>query len=275
MRVNRKRLLSSGLLGATITELWPASASQGRVRSGESLSSRLEHLANTDERRRGAGKFMIPEAGQRDNTHARHHLTLMRVLRVAATLMLVVASPATAQRSAWSGTSPSAVASGPSSLLSANSFAELQTAPSQPRQSSFAGLGRVLSVGDRVDVAERSGTETRGRVTALSATELTVSIEGARRVFSVGEVKQIDRRRRDSVRNGILLGAAAGAALGGAIGRGADSPSCPRAGSECGQGTLIGVVGGALWGGLGGWLTDALIQKRSTVYVAQPSVSKP
>jgi hypothetical protein len=82
-------------------------------------------------------------------------------------------------------------------------------------------------------------------------------------------VKRIERRRRDSVRNGVLIGAGAGALAGFGFGKSLDSPTCPRSGSECGQGAMIGTVGGAFWGAIGGWITDALIRKRETIYLPQ------
>jgi hypothetical protein len=82
-------------------------------------------------------------------------------------------------------------------------------------------------------------------------------------------VKRIERRVRDSVLNGVLIGAGAGALAGFGFGRSLDSPTCPRWGSECGQGAMIGTAGGAFWGAIGGWITDALIRKRETIYLPQ------
>jgi hypothetical protein len=82
-------------------------------------------------------------------------------------------------------------------------------------------------------------------------------------------VKRIERVRRDSVWNGVLIGAGAGALAGFGLGRSLDSPACPRTGIECGQGAMVGAVGGAFWGAIGGWITDALIRKRETMSPAQ------
>jgi len=82
-------------------------------------------------------------------------------------------------------------------------------------------------------------------------------------------VKRIERRRRDPVWNGVLIGAGAGALAGFGFGRSLDSPTCPRSGTECGQGAMIGTAGGAFWGAIGGWITDALIRKRETIYLPQ------
>ena len=132
--------------------------------------------------------------------------------------------------------------------------------------SSFDELRLLVAVGDTVQVIDARGQETRGRVAALSELELTLAVDGTRRVFVVGGVKRIDRRRRDSVLNGLLIGASVGALMGLGVGRTVDSPACPRSGSECGQGAIVGTVGGAVWGAVGGWIVDALIRKRQTIY---------
>ena len=93
-----------------------------------------------------------------------------------------------------------------------------------------------------------------------------ITIVDASRASDSTPVRRIERRRRDSVWNGVLIGAGAGALAGFGLGRSLDSSACPRS-SECGQGAMVGTVGGAFWGAIGGWITDALIRKRETVYV--------
>jgi hypothetical protein len=137
--------------------------------------------------------------------------------------------------------------------------------------STFNELASRIGTGDTVYVVDATEGETRGRVATLSDAALTLTVDGARREFAADAIRRIDRRRRDSVRNGVLLGAGAGAALGFAAGRSADSPACPRSGIECGQGALIGTVGGAFWGAVGGWIADALIRKREVVYRSRSS----
>jgi hypothetical protein len=66
--------------------------------------------------------------------------------------------------------------------------------------------------------------------------------------------------------------------LGFLVGRTTDSPSCrlvPHPPIECGQGALLGTIGGAFWGGVAGWITDALIPKREVVYLAPVSRERP
>jgi hypothetical protein len=132
--------------------------------------------------------------------------------------------------------------------------------------SAFDELAVRIRAGDTVYIVDAWNGETKGRIATLSDAALTLTVDGARREFAAEAIRRIDRQRRDSVRNGVLLGAGAGAALGFATGRSADSPACPRPGIECGQGAMIGTVGGALWGAVGGWIVDLLIRKREIVY---------
>jgi hypothetical protein len=156
---------------------------------------------------------------------------------------------ATAALTIWFAATAAAQPPGP-----ARSFEELQ--------------GRVRT-GDRVYVIDTSGMSTRGAIAAVSKVSLTLTLDGTRREFDASTVRQVDRRRRDSVRNGLLIGIGAGALVGFLAGRGADSPSCPSSGIECGQGALLGAAGGAVWGAVAGLITDALIHKREVIYLAQ------
>ena len=138
----------------------------------------------------------------------------------------------------------------------------------------FEDLKLRIGVGESVRIVDVSGRETRGRVLMLSDAILTVRVDDVHREFRAADVAQIDRRRRDPVWNGVLIGAAGGALLGFGLGRSLDSPSCPRSGIECGQGAVVATVSGAIWGAVGGWIADALIRKRDVVYVAAPAAAR-
>lgn len=91
--------------------------------------------------------------------------------------------------------------------------------------------------------------------------------------FFSGSLRTLQRTlsyRADPVLNGVLIGAGAGALAGYGLGKSMDSPNCSGA-VECGQGAIVGAVGGAVWGAAGGWLADALIRKRETIYLAPGS----
>lgn len=132
---------------------------------------------------------------------------------------------------------------------------------------SFDELKTRIAIGETVYVVDASGHDTKGRLARLSDTSLTVVVDGTPREFVVDDVIRIERRHRDSVKNGVLIGAGTGAVVGFGAGRSADSPACPRPGIECGQGSAIGMVTGALWGAVGGWIADTLIRSREVVYL--------
>ena len=144
----------------------------------------------------------------------------------------------------------------------------------QPVAGSFHELQVRITIGDSVYVIDDSGRETRGEVETVSDSSLRLKVDGIGRDFLKSTITRIERRERDSVRNGLLIGIGTGALLGFLAGRAADSPTCPRPGIECGQGALLGTIGGAAWGGFGGWLIDMLIRRREVIYSA-PAMSSP
>ena len=139
-----------------------------------------------------------------------------------------------------------------------------------PTVATFEELQRSATPGDTVYVVDLAGRETRGRLVMLSRNSLTLDADGSRQRLAAADVGRVDRRLKDSVLNGALIGAGAGALAGYGLGRSMDSPNCQGA-VECGQGALVGAVGGAVWGAVGGWLVDALTRKRETIYLAPGS----
>ena len=100
---------------------------------------------------------------------------------------------------------------------------------------SFGGLPLRIGPGEPVHVVDVSGRKTRGRVMTLWDAILTVRVDDVRHEFRAADVVQVDRRRRDPVWNGVLIGAAARALLGFGVGRSIDSPSCPALESSAGK----------------------------------------
>lgn len=149
----------------------------------------------------------------------------------------------------------------------------LKLSPGQQPASSFEELKSWIDPGETVFVLDAAGREIRGRAASLSDTSLTLAFDATRRQFDAADVRRIDRQRRDSVRNGVLIGAVTGALAGMAMGRSLDSPDCAQTIATCGEGAMIGGFGGAFWGAIGGWIADAAIRKRETVYVG-PVVRK-
>lgn len=137
----------------------------------------------------------------------------------------------------------------------------------QPPARSIQELRTRVKIGDIVFVVDGSGVETKGKLETLSDVSVGLTVDGTRRDFVEGTFTRLDRQRRDSVRNGLLVGLGSGAVVGFLAGRSADSPTCPRSGIECGQGALLGAIGGSFGGAVGGWLVDALVRHREVVYL--------
>ena len=134
---------------------------------------------------------------------------------------------------------------------------------------------RSCRLASRLETSSSSSTnrasKREARVETVSDVSMELTVDGIRRGFDESSIARIDRRRRDSVRNGLAIGLGSGALLGFLAGRAADSPTCPRSGIECGQGALLGTVGGAVLGAVGGWLIDALTHNREVIYLAPAS----
>ena len=88
-----------------------------------------------------------------------------------------------------------------------------QQARSQEVTSVFADLGAsgVLKPGDPVYVTDARGERLKGRVRDLSATSLTLTIEGDTRDFSGINITKIEQR--DSLENGIWIGLSIGVGI--------------------------------------------------------------
>jgi hypothetical protein len=125
-----------------------------------------------------------------------------------------------------------------------------RTPAAVPATATFEELQRRATVGETPYVLDLAGQETRGFSRTVGATD----------------IGRIERQRKDSVLNGVLIGAGTGALAGYGLGKSMDSPNCSGA-VECGQGAIVGAVGGAVWGAVGGWLVDVLIRKRETIHL--------
>src|SRR3954451_19769655 len=88
------------------------------------------------------------------------------------------------------------------------SLAAAQTVPT-----SFSDLKFVVRPGDRIMIVDRSGIQTDGRISELDDAAVTIASNVGKVRFREDEVVLIRQRKQDSVRNGMVMGAAIGAGL--------------------------------------------------------------
>ena len=109
-------------------------------------------------------------------------------------------------------------------------------------------LSGKVKPGQRIFVTDGNGVQTEGRVRRVARGELTLLVDGHERTFRSGEIGRVEKR--DSLWNGMLIGAVPAALLGGAAAGASCSPRCSR---DVPLGML---VFGAMGAGLGA-LIDA------------------
>ena len=129
---------------------------------------------------------------------------------------------------------------------------------------SFDRLALQLNQGDPVTVTDDDGQELRGRIVDLSSSTLALEADGLRRDLNRGDISVIQRRERDSLTNGALVGFASGVAFAvmlvvGNGGSAADPYAMPWY-------ALFGTAGAGIGAGL-----DSLHQGSRVVYRAAPS----
>jgi hypothetical protein len=120
---------------------------------------------------------------------------------------------------------------------------------------SFDQLSVLVDRGDKVRVTPTSGKPFSGRITGLSASELTVRVGDELRVLKETDVSTIRHRRQDSLRNGALWGLGAGATAG--------VVACGRC--HIGPGLAVAALYGGIGAGIGVGI-DALIEGDVTVF---------
>jgi hypothetical protein len=131
-------------------------------------------------------------------------------------------------------------------------------------------LALHVNLDDQLRVEDQSGVRTTGRLTRLTADEITIQTDAGETHFTRETVRQVAVRHQP-IRATVLIGAGAGAALGAAI-----ACTGPDRG-ECVDGPImVGAVGAGL-----GLLAGALIHKTTVVYperetrtVVSPAISR-
>jgi hypothetical protein len=142
-----------------------------------------------------------------------------------------------------------------SSLLAATGVASAQ----EP----FADLQSKVKLGDQVSITDDSGQQTRGTLEHLGPT-VRLSVDGASREWMPQQITEI-RRRGDSLRNGLAVGAASGGTAGALLGL-AVASMLRNEGLDGGQAVLgLTALGVGIGAGIGVGL-DALVTGSTVVY---------
>jgi len=121
-------------------------------------------------------------------------------------------------------------------------------------------LRLLARAGETVAVTDVSRNEVNGKILSLSASALTLEVDGRPREFKEGEIFRITQRRGDSLGNGALWGLATGAGLA-AIGVATADYDDEDAGWAA--------VAIALYGGIGAGIgvgVDALVTRRQVLF---------
>ncbi|HXG89561.1 MAG TPA: hypothetical protein VNJ02_14625 [Vicinamibacterales bacterium] len=77
----------------------------------------------------------------------------------------------------------------------------------RPPVRSLSDLPLRVRPGHTVYVVDETGNETRGRLTTLALTSVTLDVEGIARTFDAPQIRQV-QRYGDSLTNGIAIGVA-------------------------------------------------------------------
>jgi hypothetical protein len=142
----------------------------------------------------------------------------------------------------------------------------IQVASAQEAMS-FEQLQLLVKPGDNVYVTDSKGVVTKGKITGLTPSILSLKEKSGTRDWSEADVSRIMQYRHDSLKNGTLIGTG--------IMFGLSAISVATCGSDeacdLSTGEKVGVVlintglGAAIGAGI-----DALIHQKQTVYIGRP-----
>jgi hypothetical protein len=122
-----------------------------------------------------------------------------------------------------------------------------------------------------VYLRDQSGTETSGKLLGLDSDSVMLLVDGNERRFDKADVARI--QKRDSIKNGTLIGAVVGIAMGLVTAGISDCPGDNPGGSCGGLRTVTFLTSVGIYAGLGAGI-DALIRGRTTIYAAPTSSSR-
>ena len=137
--------------------------------------------------------------------------------------------------------------------------------PVQELDRRWTELERSQGLTVAIDVSD--GSRVAGTLLGVEAQSLVLRVREEDRRIERGRIRRITAKRRDSRKNGILIGAVIGAGM-------AAGSSCSAGGEKCGKAGRAAFIafGAALWGAIGAAI-DASMEKRVTLYEAPPKPS--
>ena len=145
------------------------------------------------------------------------------------------------------------------------SLSAAQEPPETPTQV-FQDLPLFVSLGERVTVTDNTGRELQGEIIDISPSALSVLVDDTRHDIQEANITRIRQRRPDSLKNGTLIGLLAGALFGGL--------GMAGSGGEPGAEPLVVLAAAGLFGGAGagvGALVDLGRVGSSVVYETRSS----
>ena len=107
----------------------------------------------------------------------------------------------------------------------------------------FQELPLLVNLGDRVAVTDDTGQELQGELIDISPSALSVLVDDARHDLQEAEITRIRQRHPDSLTNGTLIGLLSGALFGGI--------SFALSGSEVSGDPRIVLAAAGIYGGIG------------------------
>jgi hypothetical protein len=134
--------------------------------------------------------------------------------------------------------------------------------PAQEPDRRWTELERSQGLSVSIEVSD--GSRVAGTLLGVEAQSLVLRVREEDRRIERGLIRRVTAKRRDSRKNGILIGAVIGAGM-------AAGSSCSAGGEKCGKAGRAAFIafGAALWGAIGAAI-DASMEKRVTLYEAPP-----
>lgn len=137
----------------------------------------------------------------------------------------------------------------------------------QPAAESLEQLKMLVQPGDRLSITATTGERTIGRLAGIDAERLTLEVDGRPRSWTDDDIAQIEQRRDDSLKNGLIIGAVSGCVVGAGLGLLFSHIDDDGAGVSVTGATASLAMMSAMGAGIGA-LIDAAVRRQQVVYRA-------